>query len=107
MHLRFHVGGPGTSGPVVIPIPNLPLRISGSFGMSWTWTATDVAPNPAIGINNMNDLINACVGGNCYLNWHTTTSPAGALRVNLCPLSRSANTINGVAVCLEQNPAPR
>ena len=45
---HLHVGGPGTSGPVVLPIPNLPLRISGSFGMSWTWAATDVAPNPAI-----------------------------------------------------------
>jgi len=26
---HIHIGGPGTSGPVVIPIPNLPLHVSG------------------------------------------------------------------------------
>jgi hypothetical protein len=99
---HVHIGGPGTSGPVIIPIPNIPLHVSGAFGQSWTWTTADFAPsagNAAVGLNSLDDLINSCVAGNCYLNWHTTASPGGAVRVNLCPVNRSVNTINGIAVC--------
>src|SRR6266849_8779648 len=38
---HIHIGGPGTSGPAIIPIPNLPLHISGTFGQSWTWRPAD------------------------------------------------------------------
>jgi hypothetical protein len=99
---HIHIGGPGTSGPVIIPIPNIPLHVSGTFGQSWTWTTADFAPssgNAAVGLNSLDDLINSCVAGGCYLNWHTTASPGGAVRVNLCPASRAANTINGIAIC--------
>jgi hypothetical protein len=102
---HIHIGGPGTSGPVIIPIPSLPLHISGAWAQSWTWTSADFAPtsgNSALGVNSLNDLMNSCVAGGCYLNWHTTASPGGALRVNLCPVNRSANTINGVAICTQQ-----
>ena len=102
---HIHIGGPGTSGPVIIPIPNLPLHISGSWGQSWTWSATDFSPttgNAGVGLNSLDDLINSCVAGGCYLNWHTTASPGGALRVNLCPVNRAANTINSIAVCTQQ-----
>ncbi len=99
---HIHIGGPGTSGPVIIPIPNLPLHISGTFGQSWTWRPADLVANPATGINSFDDLVNSCVAGNCYLNWHTTASPGGALRVNLCPQSRASNTVNGIAVCVQQ-----
>ena len=102
---HVHIGAPGTSGPVVIPIPNIPLHISGTWGQSWTWTAADFAPstgNAGVGLNSLDDLINSCVAGDCYLNWHTTVSPGGALRVNLCPVNRAANTVNGVAICSTQ-----
>jgi hypothetical protein len=102
---HIHIGGPGTSGPVVIGIPNLPLRISGTWGQSWTWSASDFAASPgnsAVGLNSFDDLVNSCVAGGCYLNWHTTASPGGALRVNLCPATRAANTVNAVAVCTQQ-----
>ena len=69
---HIHIGGPGTSGAVIIPIPNLPLRTSGSWGQTWTWSATDMNPNPAAGINSFDNLLQACVAGGCYLNWHTT-----------------------------------
>jgi CHRD domain-containing protein len=101
---HIHIGAPGTSGPVVIPIPNLPLHISGSWGQSWTWSSADFAPtagNAGVGLTSLDDLINSCVAGGCYLNWHTTASPGGALRVNLCPVNRAANTINNVAVCTQ------
>jgi len=57
--------------------------------------------NTGDSINSLDDLINSCVAGGCYLNWHTTASPGGALRVNLCPVNRAANTINGVAICTQ------
>src|SRR5437762_11918480 len=31
---HIHIGGPGTSGPVIIPIPNIPLHISGSWSQA-------------------------------------------------------------------------
>jgi hypothetical protein len=99
---HVHIGAPGTSGPVIIPIPNIPLHISGTCGQSWTWTAADFTPtagNAGVGLNSLDDLINSCVAGGCYLNWHTTASPGGALRVNLCPASRAANSVNGIALC--------
>jgi len=99
---HIHIGAPGTSGPVVIPIPNIPLHISGTWGQSWTWTAADFTPsagNSGVGLNSLDDLLNSCVAGGCYLNWHTTASPGGALRVNLCPASRAANTVNSIALC--------
>src|SRR5713101_1154611 len=82
---HIHVGGPGVSGPVVIPIPNLPLHISGSFGQSWTWSSTDFAPtagSAGAGLASLDDLMNSCAAGGCYLNWHTAASPGGAVRVN-------------------------
>jgi hypothetical protein len=99
---HIHIGGPGTSGPVIIPIPDIPLHVSGTWGQSWVWKAADFVPssgNAGVGLNSMDDLINSCVAGGCYLNWHTTASPGGAIRVNLCPASRAANTINNVAIC--------
>jgi hypothetical protein len=83
----------------VIPIPNLPVRISGSFGQTFTMTPTGFIPRPAQGINTFDDLIFACAAGNCYLNWHTTLNPLGEIRVNLCPKDRASNTYNSIAVC--------
>jgi hypothetical protein len=98
---HIHIGGPGSSGPVMIPIPNIPLHVSGSWGQTWTWMATDLIANPGTGIRTFDEFLQACVAGNCYLNWHTTASPGGALRVNLCPQSRAANVVNGIAVCVQ------
>ena len=99
---HIHIGGPGSSGPVIIPIPNIPLHISGSWGQSWTWAAADLQASAATGINAFDDFTQACAAGGCYLNWHTTASPGGALRVNLCPQNRAANTINSINVCAPQ-----
>jgi CHRD domain-containing protein len=99
---HIHIGGPGTSGAVIIGIPNLPLHVSGTFAQSWTWTATDFVPslqNAGLGLNSLDDLINSCVAGGCYLNWHTTAATTGAVRVNLCPTNRAANTINAISIC--------
>jgi hypothetical protein len=40
-------------------------------------------PNPALGINTMEDAIQAIVGGNAYVNIHSTTNPGGEIRGQL------------------------
>lgn len=108
---HIHVGGPGVAGPTVIDIPSLPTRISDDFGLSWTWTARDLAAplgrtRPLQGINTMTDLFEACSSGNCYLNFHTTANPGGELRINLCPTSesRAGNPFFGINVCAPSRP---
>ena len=96
---HLHIGGPGASGPVVIPIPDLPIGISGAFGQDFTLEGANFIPRAAAGVRNFDELAHACASGNCYLNYHTPDNPPGAIRVQLCPASRQANVFNGVAVC--------
>ena len=104
---HIHVGGPGVAGPTVIDIPNLPLRSSDDFVLSWTWKESDLTGTlgrlrPAQGVLKMADLFEACSSGNCYLNFHTTGNPGGELRINLCPQgeeTRFANQFYLINVC--------
>lgn len=99
---HIHVGGPGTSGPTVMNIPNLPLRVSDDFTLSWTWTERDLTLRPAQGVLKMADVFESCSSGNCYLNFHTTANPGGEVRINLCPQgeeSRNANSFYFINVC--------
>ena len=96
---HLHLAGPGTSGSVVIPLPGLPLRTSGSFAQTFTLSAGDLIPRPTQGVRRFRDLLNSCAAGNCYLNYHTTRNRGGEIRVQLCPASREANTFNRIAVC--------
>jgi hypothetical protein len=41
--------------------------------------------NPAIGINTIDDVIQAVANGNAYVNIHTTTIPGGEIRGQLVP----------------------
>jgi hypothetical protein len=95
---HIHVGAPGANGPVIINSV-VPLHVSGDVGISWTATESDLIRRAAEGINTIDDAIEACAAGNCYFNVHTTQSPGGAVRVQLCPANRAANTINGIALC--------
>ena len=105
---HIHVGGPGASGPTVLDIPNIPLRSSDDFVLSWTWTERDLTGGtqgrlrPAQGVLKMADLFEACSSGNCYLNFHTTLNPGGEMRINLCPQgedNRFANQFYLINVC--------
>ncbi len=104
---HIHVGGPGSSGPTVIDIPNIPLRVSDDFVLTWTWRESDLTGTlgrlrPAQGVNKMADLFEACSSGNCYLNFHTTGNPGGELRIQLCPQgdqTRNANSFYLINVC--------
>ena len=103
---HIHVGGPGVSGPVMINIPDLPLRISDDFTLTWTWTERDLTLRPAQGILKMLDVIESCSSGGCYLNFHTTANPGGEIRINLCPTAdtRAANPFYGINVCAPNKP---
>jgi hypothetical protein len=103
---HIHIGGPGVSGPVVINIPSLPLRISDDFTLTWTWTERDLTLRPAQGINKMMDLVEACSSGSCYLNFHTTQNPGGEIRIQLCPTldSRAGNAFFGINICAPSKP---
>ena len=96
---HLHVTGPGIAGPVALPIPNLPLRISNDFGLTWAWTESNLARLPRQGINSMDDVLETCSSGNCYLNFHTVRNPDGEVRVNMCPDGRESNTIVAIDVC--------
>ena len=68
---HLHLGGPGVNGPVAIPIPDLPVGVSGAFGQNFTLSTDNMIPLPAHGIRNAYELLHACAAGNCYLNYHT------------------------------------
>ena len=76
---HIHVGPKGVSGPVVVNFP-IPRDRVGDLSLSFTVSAANLSPNPALGINTMDDVIQAIVGGGAYVNIHTAVFPAGEIR---------------------------
>lgn len=81
---HIHVGGKGVAGPVVIDFPNIAGRV-GDFATTFRVGEASFRPSPAIGINTIDDVIQAVTTGNAYVNIHTTTNPAGEIRGQLVP----------------------
>jgi len=81
---HIHVGAKGIAGPVVIDFPGIGGRL-GDFVTSFRVGEAAFRPNPAIGINSIEDVIQALANGNAYVNIHTTTYPAGEIRGQLVP----------------------
>lgn len=81
---HIHVGAKGIAGPVVIDFPGIGGRL-GDFVTSFRVGEAAFRPNPAIGINSIEDVIQAMANGNAYVNIHTTTYPAGEIRGQLVP----------------------
>ena len=79
---HIHVGPRGVAGPVVLDFPNIPGR-TGDFTLSFRLSQTALRPNAALGINTMDDIIQAITGGNAYVNIHSTTNPGGEIRGQL------------------------
>ena len=82
---HIHIGAKGTAGPTVLNFPPALAGRVGDFAMSFRLgdTAGVFTPRPAIGINNIDDAIEAIVGGNAYVNVHTTANPGGEIRGQL------------------------
>ncbi len=81
---HIHVGAKGVAGPVVIDFPGIAGRL-GDFVTVFRVSDAAFRPNPAIGINTIDDVIQAVANGNAYVNIHSTTNPGGEIRGQLVP----------------------
>jgi hypothetical protein len=79
---HIHVGPRGIAGPVVINFP-IPTGRTGDLPLTFRVGVAAFVPRPEIGINTMTDAIQAIVGGNAYVNIHTSQFPAGEIRGQL------------------------
>jgi CHRD domain len=75
---HFHVGGPGLGGPTVVNL-TFPTNISNDFNLSGSATSASNL-RPEQGIRSWEDFIQALVGGQTYLNIHTTVNGGGEIR---------------------------
>jgi hypothetical protein len=79
---HIHVGPRGIAGPVVINFP-IPSGRTGDLPLVFRIGRAAFVARPEIGINTMQDAIQAIVGGNAYVNIHTSQYPAGEIRGQL------------------------
>ena len=56
---------------------------TGDFAMTFRLGERDFVARPAQGINTLDDMIQAIVNGNAYVNIHTTQNPGGEIRGQL------------------------
>lgn len=77
---HIHVGGPGLAGPVVLDFPATIVGQTGDFTMVFRLGLAAFRARPANGINTLDDVIQAIVGGNAYVNVHTQANPGGEIR---------------------------
>ena len=77
---HIHVGPKGVSGPVVIDFP-IGRGITGDTTLNFrVHDGAAFHARPEIGINTFADALQAIVGGNAYVNVHTTANPGGEIR---------------------------
>ncbi len=79
---HIHVGSKGIAGPVVIDFPAIAGRL-GDFTTTFRVGRAAFRPASAIGINTIDDVIQAVLAGNAYVNIHTSTNPTGEIRGQL------------------------
>lgn len=79
---HIHVGPRGVAGPVVINFP-IPAGRTGDLTLSFRVGPAAFVPRPEIGILTLDDAIQSIVGGNSYVNIHTSQFPAGEIRGQL------------------------
>jgi CHRD domain-containing protein len=80
---HIHVGAAGIAGPVVLNFPAAVVGRTGDFSMTFRLGERDFVARPAQGINTLNDVLQAIVNGNAYVNIHTTQNPGGEIRGQL------------------------
>jgi hypothetical protein len=79
---HIHVAPRGVAGPVVINFP-IPAGRTGDLPLTFRLGVSAFVARPEIGIATMADAIQAIVGGNSYVNIHTSQYPAGEIRGQL------------------------
>ena len=80
---HIHVGPAGIGGPVVLNFPAAVAGRTGDFAMTFRLGQSAFVARPAQGINTLDDIIQAIVNGNAYVNIHTTQNPGGEIRGQL------------------------
>jgi hypothetical protein len=76
---HIHVGPKGVAGPVVLDF-GFPAGRTGDVPITISLTVRDFRARPEIGIATIDDAIQAIVGGNAYVNIHTSGFPGGEIR---------------------------
>jgi hypothetical protein len=80
---HIHIAPRGVTGPVVIDFP-IGRGLTGDFTLNFRLHDGAVFhARPEIGINTFADALQAIVGGQAYVNIHTTTFPGGEIRGQL------------------------
>jgi hypothetical protein len=79
---HIHAGAVGTAGPVVV-IFAPPINASNDFSYTGVVPDTAFSLNPAVGIRSADDMFQAILGGNSYVNVHSSVNPGGEIRGQL------------------------
>ena len=75
---HIHSGAPGSTGPIVITLLNQPGAPSGTInGRIVTYVVNSTNLPAGVTLQSLKDLI---LGGNSYVNVHTSTNPTGEIR---------------------------
>src|SRR5687768_3325533 len=80
---HIHVGASNVAGPVVINFTVPAGGISNDFGLTGTFTCSDVVPRQPQGISSCEDFEQALLLNNTYVNVHSQVNPGGEIRGQL------------------------
>jgi hypothetical protein len=79
---HIHVGAAQTAGPVVVNFAP-PVNASNDFSFSGVVKDTEFLLRPEVGIRSADDMFQAILGGNAYVNVHSAANPGGEVRGQL------------------------
>lgn len=79
---HIHVGATGTAGPVVVNFA-VPETASNDFRIAGSATGDDFTLRPDLGIRSADDMFQAILGGNSYVNVHSAVNRGGEIRGQL------------------------
>jgi hypothetical protein len=79
---HIHVGPVKTAGPIVVNFAP-PVSASNDFSFAGTVAAADFLLRPEVGVRSADDMFQAILGGNSYVNVHSSANPGGEIRGQL------------------------
>ena len=79
---HIHVGAVGAGGPTMVNFV-VPVPASNDFRISGSATDSGITLRPEQGIRSADDAFQAILGGNTYVNVHSTVNPGGEVRGQL------------------------
>jgi hypothetical protein len=79
---HIHAGGVGTAGPIIVNFAP-PVNASNDFAFSGTVPESQWIMRADQGIRSGDDVIQAILGSNTYVNVHSSVNPGGEIRGRL------------------------